>query len=72
VFQYSAFDQQWRMQHSHGNGQWEDMEEVSPAHDSAQEDPERSWSNGRVFRCTGCDETFRVTQPNDAAPGHQE
>jgi hypothetical protein len=71
LFQYSAFDQTWRMQHAHGDGKWEDMEEVSPSHDTAEGDPERSWGHGRVFRCTSCGEQFRLAEPDDAAPGHQ-
>ena len=72
MFQYTAFDQTWRMQHGHSDGTWEDMEEVSASHDAAQGDPERSWGNGRVFRCNTCDEQFRITQPDDAAPGHEK
>jgi hypothetical protein len=49
-----------RIEHNHGAGQWDAMEEVSAPHDSAEHDPERAWQKGRVFRCTTCEDEIRV------------
>ena len=70
AFQYSDFATTGRVQHWHGGDKWEDMEEVAQVHDADQADSERSWAQGRVFRCSGCDEQFRITEPDDTAPGH--
>lgn len=47
------------------------MEEVSPAHSSAEGDPERSWGKGRVFKCSSCEEQFLVPDPEDQPPSQQ-
>ena len=67
MFQSEAFASQFQIQHSHGGGQWENMEEVTPAHDAAGSDPERSWQSGRIFRCKSCNEEFRIADPNESA-----
>ena len=66
-FQSQAFVNSYLMQHSHGNGKWETMEEVTPQHDAASSDPERSWQGGRIFRCKSCNEEFRIADPNESA-----
>ena len=71
MFQSSAFDLTRRAQHWHGGDDWGDMEEVTPSHDAAETDPERSWKSGRIFRCTTCDEQFRISDPADAPPSQQ-
>ena len=53
-----------RLEHNHGSDEWHAMEEVTPAHDAAESDPERSWSRGRIFRCTVCEDEVRVTLPD--------
>ena len=50
-----------RLEHSHGGNEWHEMHDVTPAHDSAESDPERSWTRGRIFRCSTCDDEIRVT-----------
>jgi hypothetical protein len=64
VFQ-SAQIELARLEHNHGGGEWHEMVEVpSPGHDSAESDPERGWSRGRIFRCTVCEDEIRVVLPN--------
>jgi hypothetical protein len=57
--------------HWHGGDEWAEMEEVTPAHSSAEGDPERSWRKGRIFRCASCDEQFLIAGPEDEPPSHQ-
>lgn len=66
VFSSSEFEISRRAQHWHGGDDWADMEEVPQSHDPAAADPERGWKHGRVFRCTTCNEQFRVMDPADA------
>jgi hypothetical protein len=40
---------------------------VEVTHDSAEDDPERGWSRGKIFRCTACSEEIRVVPPNESA-----
>jgi hypothetical protein len=54
-----------RMQHSHNDGTYHEMEEVT-AHDSSSDDPERGWSRGRIFRCKSCSEEIRVLPADDS------
>ena len=54
-----------RLQHHHGGNEWHDMLEVTPNHDAAESDPERSWSRGRIFRCSTCEDEIRVTLPDE-------
>lgn len=59
-----------RVQHSHGDDSWHDMAEVSPRADSAENDTERDWSRGRIFRCTACADEIRIVTPEgDDAQG---
>lgn len=53
-----------RLQHSHGNHEWHDMEQVAEAESSGQ-DPERGWLRGRIFRCTACADEIRVQLPDE-------
>lgn len=69
VLPSSAFDFTRRAQHWHGGDDWGDMEEVTPSHDPAEADPERGWKGGRIFRCTTCDEQFRVMEQPAKQPG---
>jgi hypothetical protein len=59
VFQ-SAQIELARLEHHHGGGDWHEMVEVSPGHDSASGDPERNWAHGRIFRCTSCEDEVQV------------
>jgi hypothetical protein len=63
VFQSAQFELA-RFEHNHGGDEWHPMEEVSPAHDAAEGDPERAWPRGRIFRCTVCADEIRVTVPD--------
>ena len=69
VLPSSAFELGRQAQHWHGGDDWRDMEEVTPSHDAAQSDPERSWKGARIFRCTACEEQFRVFDPANAPAG---
>ena len=50
----------YRIQHSHGDGNWGEMVEDRQHHAPADHDPERSWGRGRLFRCTSCDESVTI------------
>ena len=64
MFQSAQFELA-RLEHNHGGGEWHDMEEIpSSAHDSAEADPEREWTRGRIFRCKVCADEIRVTVPD--------
>jgi hypothetical protein len=60
-----------RYQHGHGNEQWHDMVDVTPAHDAAEGDPERSWRSGRIFRCSTCDDEFRIMSQDEEHPSQR-
>jgi hypothetical protein len=47
----------YHLQHQHRDGEWAEMR---PHPSPAQDDPERGWLRGIVFRCTRCDETATV------------
>jgi hypothetical protein len=59
-----------RLHHQHNDGSWGTMElEPGSHHDSTEHDPERQWRDGRIFRCTACDELVKVEAlPSDVAP----
>jgi len=67
VFQSAGFELT-RIQHSHGKNDWHDMNDVTPAHDSAEEDPEREWSRGRIYRCSTCEDEIKITLPESERP----
>lgn len=69
VLPSSAFELTRRAQHWHGGDKWADMEEVTPSHNPAEADPERGWKSGRIFRCTSCEEQFRIIDPADNQAG---
>ena len=71
MFQSAAFEQIQRIQHSHGGDDWHDMIEVTPAHNVAEQDPERSWTTGRVFRCSTCEDEIRVMGPDEEPPSQR-
>jgi hypothetical protein len=57
-----------RVQHRHSDGSWGSLEpQPSSAHDPADLDPERDWSNTTLFRCKTCDEQVLVSHPDDPA-----
>jgi hypothetical protein len=55
-----AAEVQYRIEHQHGDGSWAPMVEERSHHDSADHDPERSWGQRRLFRCTKCDESVLI------------
>lgn len=63
MFQTSQIEMA-RLEHHHGGNDWHEMHEVTP-HDAAEADPERSWSRGRIFRCSTCEDEIRVTLPDE-------
>lgn len=72
MFQSAALELTNRIQHSHGEGDWHDMTEVTASHDAAEADPERAWQGGRVFRCSTCESEIRIvgldTEPPSQRP----
>jgi hypothetical protein len=60
-----------RIQHGHGNGEWHDMVDVTE-HSSTDQDPERGWLRGRIFRCSSCQDEIRVQAPDDNGSGTVE
>jgi hypothetical protein len=70
VFQFSQLELA-RLQHWHGGDEWHDMTEVTPAHDAAEADPERSWSSGRIFRCSTCEDEIRIVGQDEAPPSQR-
>ncbi len=63
MFQWAQFELA-RLEHHHGDNDWHEMQEVTPAHDAAESDPERQWGTGRIFRCTTCEDEIRVLAPD--------
>jgi hypothetical protein len=58
-----------RLQHQHNDGSWGTMEYQPSHHDSAEHDPERSWRDGGIFKCSACDELVKVdVLPRDVMP----
>ena len=59
---------EFRPEHRHDDGNsWP----MRPAHhDAADEDRERSWLKGTIFRCVKCDESIIVNNPADEEGGH--
>jgi hypothetical protein len=53
-----------RLEHNHGGDDWHEMHDVTPAHDSAETDPEREWARGRIYRCGTCNDEIRVVLPD--------
>jgi len=51
-----------RVEHRHGNS-WHAMHEMTPEHDPAEADVERTWSRSRIFRCASCEDEIRVVEP---------
>ena len=63
MFQWAQFELA-RLEHHHGENDWHEMVEVSQAHDSAESDPERQWTTGRIYRCSTCEDEIRVVPPD--------
>jgi hypothetical protein len=62
---------QYDVEHQHSDGSWSEMTEEHPHHDSAEHDPERTWSMRRIFRCQSCGETVTVTPGESPSPDAQ-
>jgi hypothetical protein len=58
----------FQMEHHHGDGSRGAMVEERLHPDVATDDPERSWGQGRIFRCKSCDEAVSIVMadPNEA------
>lgn len=50
-----------RVEHRHGDA-WHGMHDISPEHDSAESDVERTWARGRIFRCDSCADEIRIVE----------
>jgi hypothetical protein len=59
------YEAMYKVQHRHKDGSWADMAEVRPPHDAADLDPERSWVDGRLFKCTTCEEGVEMRPLDD-------
>jgi hypothetical protein len=60
--QLRSAEVQYRIQHRHTNGEWSDLAPETRRHDPSTGDPERSWAQRMVFRCTHCDEVVSISQ----------
>jgi predicted PP-loop superfamily ATPase len=58
---FQLYGQQLRLEHRHSDGTWATLEPETPHHDSAEHDAERGWLQGKIFRCTRCEEEVRVS-----------
>ena len=58
---------QYRIEHRHTDGDGAPMVEERSHHDSADHDPERSWGQRTLFRCTKCDEGVLI-EPEEEKP----
>lgn len=63
----------YRIRHRHGDGGWGEMVEDRSHHDAADHDPEHDWRQGRLFRCSSCDESISVEteEPGASRTGHE-
>jgi hypothetical protein len=59
----------YRIDHRHADGSWGEMVEDRTHHSPA--DPERSWANHRIFRCTSCDSQVTVVD-EEGSPAASE
>ena len=66
--QIRMIELQYRIDHRHKDGSWAEMEEVTPHHDSAQHDTERSWGFKRLFKCKTCDEFLTIQPGQEGGP----
>jgi hypothetical protein len=55
------------VQHRHNDGTWSDLER-RPAHDPAENDPERGWAVGHIYVCTSCEEEVRIAPGEPREP----
>lgn len=55
------FEYPLRIQHRHDDESWGEMTPEPETRDPDDLDSEREWQDGRVYRCTTCDETVRIT-----------
>ncbi|MDP8905167.1 MAG: hypothetical protein M3N29_07610 [Chloroflexota bacterium] len=56
-----------RVEHRHG-ASWHEMHDVTPEHDPAEGDVERTWARARILRCATCEEEVRVVGRADGTP----
>ena len=64
--QFKAAELQLHFQHRHSDGSWGTFEPQPDSHDAADHDPERAWPEGRIYKCSSCDEMIAVTDPLDS------
>jgi hypothetical protein len=58
----------YRIDHRHADGSWGEMVEDRTHHSPADHDPERSWANHRIFRCTSCDTSVTLVDEEGNQP----
>jgi hypothetical protein len=59
-------EQPLQFQHRHSDGSWGSFEARPESHDPADHDPERAWPDGKIYKCSTCDEEILVTDPLDS------
>jgi len=62
LYLFGSSEYTFRIQHQHDDGSFGELRPSSEPHDPAALDPEREWSQGRLYRCTICDEEVRVVE----------
>ncbi len=60
-----SMEAQYRISHRHSDGSWVELGPKEDTHDPAAADPERQWSNGKVYRCPTCYEEVLLVRPED-------
>jgi hypothetical protein len=68
VDQHWFAENEYRLEHRHEDGAWVPMTEERSHHDPADHDVERSWVNGRIFKCTACEKIARVLSGDETDP----
>jgi hypothetical protein len=56
---------EYRITHRHKDGAWGEMAEVPSHHTSVEHDPERGWGDGKLYKCTSCDEWAMVRKVDE-------
>jgi hypothetical protein len=55
-----------RLKHRHGDA-WYPLVEAEGLHERAEQDVERKWISGRIFRCQSCAEAVLVEEESDSS-----
>ena len=56
---------EYRISHRHKDGAWGEMTDITAHHTIVDHDPERTWGEGRLYKCTSCDEWAMIRKVDD-------